>query len=109
MVTKDKQIKLIDFDLLHTGPHLYDHIQLAQRFLPCLEKDRTALISYFPHVKEKEIWWKGVLVPADLLREWLYGYRSGVREGSTMQRPMRKLEKAWESRKMFVRYAEHML
>ncbi|WP_226583348.1 phosphotransferase [Halobacillus litoralis] len=109
MVGTDKQMKLIDFDLLHTGPRVYDHIQLAQRFLPYVELQRSTLIQYFPHVEDREIWWKGVLVPADLLREWLYGYRQCMREEASIARHMRKLEKAWENRKKFVRYAEHML
>ena len=109
IIDYDKNIKLIDFDLLHTGPRLYDHIQLAQRFLPHVELQRSTLLQYFPHVKDHDIWWKGVLVPADLLREWLYGYRQSVREEASLERQMRKLEKAWGSRKKFVRYAEHML
>ncbi|MCA1021716.1 aminoglycoside phosphotransferase family protein [Halobacillus litoralis] len=109
IVTRDQSIRMIDFDLLHTGPRVYDHIQLAQRFLPHVESERSTLVQYFPHVKERDIWWKGVLVPSDLLREWLYGYRSCLREESSFTRQMRKLEKSWESRKKFVRYAEHML
>ncbi|REJ10710.1 aminoglycoside phosphotransferase family protein [Halobacillus trueperi] len=109
IVDADKNIKMIDFDLLHTGPRLYDHIQLAQRFLPYVELRKSTLLPYFPHVTDKEIWWKGILVPADLLREWLYGYRLSLREEASVTRHMRKLEKAWENRKKFVRYAEHML
>lgn len=109
IINNEKQIKLIDFDLLHTGPRLYDHIQLAQRFLPYIELRRSLLLKYFPHVEDRDIWWKGVLVPADLLREWLYGYRQSMREEATLARHIRKLEKAWGNRKKFVRYAEHML
>ncbi|MGP4061581.1 phosphotransferase [Halobacillus sp. H74] len=109
IISPDKSIKLIDFDLLHTGPRIYDHIQLAQRFLPYVESQRSTLLKYFPHIKDREIWWEGVLVPADLLREWLYGYRQSLREESTLIRHIRKLEKSWETRKKFVRYAEHML
>ncbi len=102
-------IRFIDFDLFHNGPKLYDQIQLAQRFLPYLENHRAALINYFPHTEDQEIWLKGVLVPADILREWLYGYRKCRSGEASMTLHMSKLEKAWENRKMFVRYAENML
>ncbi|RWZ59954.1 aminoglycoside phosphotransferase family protein [Halobacillus fulvus] len=109
MINHEGEAKLIDFDLLHTGPHLYDHIQLGQRFLPYLEKNRSALFHHFSHVKEKEIWLQGVRVPADLLREWLYGYRRCRYEEDRYSRQINKLNRAWESRKVFVRYTEHML
>ncbi|MGP4067605.1 phosphotransferase [Halobacillus sp. B29] len=109
IINNKNEIKLIDFDLLHTGPHLYDHIQLGQRFLPYLENQRALLLQYFKHTPDPEIWLKGVLVPADILREWLYGYRRCLRGEVSLSKHIKKLEKAWEGRKKFVRYAEHML
>ncbi|ARI76941.1 aminoglycoside phosphotransferase family protein [Halobacillus mangrovi] len=109
IIHRKTNIKLIDFDLLHTGPRVYDEIQLAQRFLPYIEGRKASVLHYFQHVKDQDLWLKGVLVPADLLREWLYGYRRCVRGEASYMRHIKKLEKSWESRKMFVRYTENML
>ncbi|UOQ46263.1 aminoglycoside phosphotransferase family protein [Halobacillus salinarum] len=109
IVDENNHMKLIDFDLLHNGPRLYDEIQLAHRFLPYLEDQRRTLLNYFRHSENNNLWLEGVLVPADLLREWLYGYkRCRAGEGSLAVH-INKLEIAWEQRKMFVRYAENML
>lgn len=109
LIDRKKKIKLIDFDLLHTGPHLYDYIQLGQRFLPHTEENPEILFELFKHVKDQKIWLQGLHVPADILREWLYGYRRGIRGEATFSRQLRKVEKAWSSRKKFVRSTENMV
>ncbi|MFC7321008.1 aminoglycoside phosphotransferase family protein [Halobacillus campisalis] len=102
-------MKMIDFDLLHIGPKLYDEIQLAHRFLPYLENDRSAFFQLFKHVEYPEIWLRGVLVPADLVREWLHGYNKFRMGEDLLTNHIEKFEIAWQSRKQFVRYAEFML
>ncbi|MBA2173467.1 phosphotransferase [Halobacillus locisalis] len=105
----DNQMSLIDFDLLHTGPILYDYIQLGQRFLPYVETKQAVLFSYFKHMENRELWLQGVRVPADLLREWLFGYRRSLRGEASFSKQLRKLDKAWSSRKMFVQSTDNML
>lgn len=102
-------VSMIDFDLLHRGPKLYDEIQLAHRFLPYLENDRINFFQLFKHVSYPEIWLRGSLVPADLIREWLYGYNKSRRGEEALLTHIEKFEKAWERRKQFVRYVEFML
>ncbi|WP_255437642.1 phosphotransferase [Thalassobacillus sp. CUG 92003] len=105
----NEEVTLIDFDLLQNGPHLYDHIQLAHRFLPYMAHDRASLFKHFKHIEDWQPWLDGVMVPTDLLREWLYGYKKTRNSSAKLNRHMEKLEVAWEQRKHFVRYAQNML
>ncbi|WP_101844430.1 phosphotransferase [Halobacillus sp. Marseille-P3879] len=102
-------VKMIDFDLLHVGPKLYDEIQLAHRFLPFLEQNKSAFLQLFHHVEDPQLWLRGVLVPADLIREWLYGYNKCRKGEGTLSGHINKFEEAWNRRKPFVRYTEFML
>ncbi|WP_173916021.1 aminoglycoside phosphotransferase family protein [Halobacillus sp. Marseille-Q1614] len=109
IIDKNGLAKLIDFDLLHRGPELYDDIQLAHRFLPHLEDNRSRFFLTFRHVNYQKIWLHGVLIPADLLREWLYVYNRDRYDEKNIYTHLVKLETAWERRKRFVRYTEFML
>ncbi|UOR12174.1 aminoglycoside phosphotransferase family protein [Halobacillus amylolyticus] len=109
IIDRNQKAKIIDFDLLYTGPKLYDDIQIAQRFLPHLEGYKSEFFSLFNRVKQPRLWLQGVLVPADLLREWLYAYRRCLREEASLSLLLSKLERAWGTRKRFVRYTEYML
>ncbi|WP_240339631.1 phosphotransferase [Halobacillus ihumii] len=102
-------VKIIDFDLLYNGPKIYDDIQLAQRFLPHMEACKSDFFKLFKKVEHPRLWLQGVLVPADLLREWLYGYRKCLEEGTSVSAHLNKLDHAWQRRKKFVRYTEYML
>ncbi|WP_245807712.1 aminoglycoside phosphotransferase family protein [Halobacillus massiliensis] len=109
MIDRNNRAVLIDFDLLHRGPVLYDEIQLAHRFLPHLENNRTRFFVTFRHIGKQKIWLHGVLIPADLLREWLYVYNKERYNLNELSVHLEKLETAWERRKKFVRYTEFML
>ncbi|MCA0982620.1 phosphotransferase [Halobacillus yeomjeoni] len=109
LIDDSGRIKLIDFDLLHRGPHLYDDIQMGQRFLPHVEHRPDDLFKGFKYVEERKIWLKGLLVPADILREWLYGYRRCLRGEGTFAYYLRRTEKSWAGRQKFVRFTENML
>ncbi|MCA0969951.1 aminoglycoside phosphotransferase family protein [Halobacillus litoralis] len=109
MIDDAAQAKMIDFDLLHTGPFIYDYIQLGQRFLPYFYSKPADLLTQFEFVDDHKLWLQGVHVPADLLREWLFGYRKSLRGETSLSRHIRKLDKAWSNRKMFVQSTESML
>ncbi|TGB04185.1 aminoglycoside phosphotransferase family protein [Halobacillus salinus] len=101
--------KMIDFDLLHTGPVLYDYIQLGQRFLPHFYENKDQLFSLFTFVENRKLWLQGVRVPADLLREWLFSHRKSIHEDLSLSKQVKKLEKAWQKRKLFVQSTDSML
>ncbi|SEA94557.1 Phosphotransferase enzyme family protein [Thalassobacillus cyri] len=106
---QDGKIKLIDFDLLQMGPELYDDIQLGQRFLPYTNHSLTEITSHFHKTKWKTAWMKGVLVPSDLLREWLYVHRRYQRQKQKLAGHLDWLESSWKERKEFVEKVQHML
>ncbi|MCP3025552.1 aminoglycoside phosphotransferase family protein [Halobacillus sp. A5] len=109
LIDTEGKVKMIDFDLLHVGPRLYDEIQLAHRYLPFLEHEKASFLQLFRQVEDPRMWLKGVLVPADLIREWLYGYNKYRKGDGTLISHMNKFETAWNRRKPFVRYTEFML
>ncbi|MFG6148389.1 phosphotransferase [Halobacillus sp. B23F22_1] len=109
IVDTSNRVKMIDFDLLHVGPKVYDEIQLAHRFLPFLEDKKTSFFKLFHQVEFPQIWLSGILVPADLIREWLYGYNKYRRGDGSLSSHLDKFEEAWLRRKPFVRYTEFML
>lgn len=107
--TRDGAVKLIDFDLLQMGPELYDEIQLGQRFLPHTHHSLKELTVYFHATKWKEAWLKGILVPSDLMREWLYVYRKYKRQDQKLAGHLDWLHAAWKDRKEFVEKVQHVL
>lgn len=107
--TPEGKVKLIDFDLLHMGPELYDQIQLGQRFLPYTNHSRLEVLRYFQTVRWKKEWLKGMLVPCDLLREWLFIYRKRNMGSKELEACSEWLETAWEKRRLFVEKVQLML
>ncbi|RYG74811.1 hypothetical protein EU245_01110 [Lentibacillus lipolyticus] len=99
---------MIDFDLLACAPHLYDYIQLGQRFLPYLEWNLSRLIS-FNMVKEEHVkpWLCAISVPSDAMREWLH-YLSG-RSRKTIPDFLATMDKEWEKRQTFLKNAQRMI
>ncbi|MEN1969276.1 phosphotransferase [Lentibacillus sp. N15] len=105
---QDAKVHMIDFDLLACAPILYDYIQLGQRFLPYLEWDLDKLLAY-QMVKEKELklWINAMLVPTDVLREWLHFLRSNSTEA--ISRYLVRMENEWLRRQYFLNTAKLML
>ncbi|MYL53377.1 phosphotransferase [Pontibacillus yanchengensis] len=69
--TTDNHIKLIDFDLLTLGPQCYDRIQLAHRFISKgISVDEFILLDLFRDHLTEESFYKGVVFPSWILREW---------------------------------------
>lgn len=68
----EKQLYLIDFDLISIGPACVDYLQLANRLLPTIhwsiqKLNKLPIISCY--MKEQSFVW-GLLYPSDILREW---------------------------------------
>lgn len=109
IIEEENSAKMIDFDLLHTGPVIYDYIQLGQRFLPSFQANHDQFLSMFTFVDNRRLWLQGVRVPADLLREWLFSYKKSLHGETSLSKQMKKLERAWSRRKMFVQSTDSML
>ncbi len=107
--SQDGKVKLIDFDLLQMGPELYDDIQLGQRFLPYTNHSLGEITKCFQATKWKTAWMKGLLVPSDLLREWLYAHRRYQRQKQKLAGHLDWLDSSWGERKKFVEKVQHML
>lgn len=101
-------VRMIDFDLLACSPALYDYIQLGQRFLPYLEWDLDKLLVYeMVGEKELKLWIHAMLVPTDVLREWLHYLGSNA--GESMKDYLRRMENDWLKRRYFLKTAKLML
>lgn len=107
---RGKGTYLIDFDLLQSTAQIYDHIQLAQRFLPHLNWDLEKLLAY-DMVKNKEVkpWLYAVFIPSDLMREWFYFMSGAKREPSDVNKYMTNMEKEWQKRHDFLKNTKTML
>ncbi|WP_042146144.1 phosphotransferase [Paucisalibacillus sp. EB02] len=99
---------MIDFDLLHCTPQIYDYIQLGQRFLPHVNWDIEQLVGY-KMVKDEELekYINSVFVPSDLVREWLH-FLTRKRRVS-VEDYMETMEMEWISRKEFLNKSKLIL
>ncbi len=89
---------MLDFDLLHEGPHVYDWIQFGQRQLPYCT-DVTELASLMGEWWTDAIWQRGMVFPADILREFNRGLgEHGIDEIAKLKH----LEFQWKRRLEFV-------
>lgn len=105
---KDKEIYLIDFDLLASKPQIYDFIQLGQRFLPYINWNLDKLMSYEMVTSGNlRSWLIGILFPSDVIREWMYAisHTSQI----DIQNYLREMELSWVKRKRFSHRADTML
>jgi hypothetical protein len=99
---------MIDFDLLHCTPQIYDYIQLGQRFLPHINWDLEQLIGYeMVEDDELEKFINSVFIPSDLVREWLH-FLTRKRRVSIADY-MKTMEIEWISRKDFLNKARLFL
>lgn len=103
-----KDTYLIDFDLLQCTSQIYDYIQLGQRFLPYLNWNLEELLSH-QIVKDSDLeaWLSAMLIPSDLLREWLYFVYKG--KTGAIYNYLCDMEKAWIKRRYFWKNAKSML
>ncbi len=102
------QTFLLDFDLLQQTTQLYDYIQLAQRFLPCLNWDPEQLFRYrMVADSDMKPWLYAVGIPSDVLREWLHQLQT--KEKSSLLVYLEKMETNWIERRYFLKKAEGML
>ncbi|MEC5422055.1 hypothetical protein QGM71_00930 [Virgibacillus sp. C22-A2] len=105
---KNKSTYLIDFDLVHSTPQIHDYIQLGQRYLPYLEWSLDDLLSYdMVQDSEKQIWLQTIMIPSDVLREWLH-YLADNRT-ITVFEYLSQLEESWEKRRIFLKNTKLML
>ncbi|HLR52852.1 MAG TPA: hypothetical protein VK072_08275 [Candidatus Avamphibacillus sp.] len=105
---KRGKVYLIDFDLLSCAPHIYDYIQLGQRFLPYVNWDLDKLLSYniVPR-HDIEKWLLGILVPSDVMREWRHYLSSKSKIATPFY--LQKMEQKWMKRKKFSKAVNKML
>ncbi|WP_106497030.1 phosphotransferase [Lentibacillus sp. Marseille-P4043] len=105
---RNKEVHMIDFDLLACSPMLHDYIQLGQRFLPYLDWDFDKLLDY-RMVKEKQLklWISAMVVPADVMREWLHFLNR--KNSTSVYHYLAGLEKDWIKRQSFLKKAQSML
>lgn len=106
----DGLVCLIDFDLLSFSPQVYDYIQFGQRFIPWYEDKESDFISLFePYVNVQDPFWqKGVVFPADILREWIRFVRNS-HNPAEIKSYLKYLEVDWKRRKKFVKSFISML
>ncbi|WP_217586842.1 phosphotransferase [Lentibacillus saliphilus] len=104
---KGDRTYLIDFDLLTQTCQLYDAIQLGQRFLPYIDWDLETLLSYDLAGNHKEMWLAAVIVPGDLLREWLHKLRKS--DVSDIPELLSELDRVWTKRQKFLKEATNMI
>ncbi|MFD1038606.1 hypothetical protein ACFQ3N_09395 [Virgibacillus byunsanensis] len=99
---KSEHVYMIDFDLLSQTSQLYDFIQLGQRFLPYLDWNLDALLSYqMVSGKEVKRWLVAIAVPSDFLREWLHFLHN--QPSSSFQHYLSKLDAEWSKRQIFLK------
>ena len=105
---RNEQVYMIDFDLLDRKTQVYDYIQLGQRFLPYINWDMNELLSY-QMTGERDIkpWLTAILVPSDLLREWLY-YLKGD-SPTPVYEYLRQMEISMTNRVSFLKKAKSVL
>lgn len=108
ILSNDDRVSLIDFDLLTMGSPLYDYIQLSQRFLPHIRWELDTLLEY-NMVPENHIkhWLSGILVPSDVLREWIYFISR--RSITSVPSYLSKMEADWIERGRFLKKAKSMI
>lgn len=105
---KNRQVYMIDFDLLHCTTQLYDYIQLGQRFLPYLNWDLDKLLSYgMAEEKDLKPWVSAILIPSDLLREWLYFLKSG--SSTPIVEYLNKMKESMANRVSFLKKSKSVL
>lgn len=68
----DRQLYLIDFDLISIGPMMADYLQYANRILPFLNWSLQDLASYSPIQSyfQHKLFLYALAFPTDLFREW---------------------------------------
>lgn len=103
-----RNTRMIDFDLLAATPVLYDYIQLGQRFLPYIAWDIDTLLDYqmVPET-ETSYWVQAMLVPADVMREWLHFLKN--HENEAIGSYLAKMEIDWIERQYFLKKASLVL
>ncbi|OZU89837.1 hypothetical protein CIL03_01480 [Virgibacillus indicus] len=105
---KNSQVYMIDFDLLHCTNQLYDYIQLGQRFLSYLNWDLDELLSYrMAEEMELKPWLYAILIPSDLLREWLYFLKSD--SSTPIEEYLSQMEQSLSNRASFLKKAKLVL
>lgn len=105
---QNEKTYMIDFDLLHCTPQIYDYIQLGQRFLPYINWDIETLLGYdMVEDVELEKFINSVFIPSDLVREWLH-FLTRKRRVS-IEDYMETMELEWISRKEFLNKAKLIL
>lgn len=105
---KNKNVYMIDFDMLEQSMQVYDFIQLGQRFLPHVNGDVEKLLSTLQMKGlEQRLMLYSVMIPSDILREWLALIH--CRSGKNAYQFLTKLESDWIKRKSFLTNAKIML
>jgi NAD+ synthase len=97
--SKDGNVYLLDFDLIHYAPYVYEWIQLAQRFMYDGEMELDDLYQYdvFKELEEDPFFLQGILFPGDLMREWLHFIRNQPSQQEIAQY-LETFEEQWNKR-----------
>ena len=104
----NKQIYLIDFDLLACRPQIYDFIQLSQRFLPYIQWNLDSLLAYeMTNSENMRRFLLGTLLPTDVIREWIYFISH--KSNQAILNYLVKMDLKWEKRKIFSQRADIVL
>ncbi|GAB3802051.1 phosphotransferase [Virgibacillus kimchii] len=102
-----QQTIMIDFDLLHRTPQLYDFIQLGQRFLPYEKWEIDELIGYNMVPEEHlKMWAYAMALPSDVFREWLYFLR---KKPASVFNYLNQLDNEWVHRRYFFKSIKNMI
>jgi hypothetical protein len=105
---QNEKTYMIDFDLLHCTPQIYDYIQLGQRFLPHINWDVERLVGYnLVKNDDLEMYIHSVFIPSDLIREWLHFLTRKRR--ISIEDYMETMEIEWVSRKEFLNKSRLLL
>jgi NAD+ synthase len=102
-IKDENQCYLIDFDLVHYAPLVYEWIQLAQRFLlEGLTIDDLWEYDIFRFYQQDPFFQFGLSFPNDLLREWDFQVKK-VKSAHELRKMVKTFEKQWSSREKMVK------
>ncbi|WP_141433645.1 phosphotransferase [Bacillus sp. 03113] len=109
--SKNKDLFLIDFDLINIGPECVDYLQYANRILPFLNwsfEKLTELKIIEPFLHQKSFLY-GLGYPADLLREWNRIIReNNLKDTTIFQLLLEFTLNQFEKRKLFFQQIKQM-
>lgn len=95
--------------MLQSTNQLYDFIQLGQRFLPYIDWNLEHLLDYqMVHHSQTASWLSAIVIPSDILREWLYFSRETT-SSFRIENYLLKMSENWKNRKELIRNVQKMI